>query len=145
MFMTSVYVLFEAFPGKVQHIFIWVSQLQIGNNQSKFVESFSFIGVSYRTIKIYKMLPVLLPILRVVLKTLNSFLLKWIISVSMNVLHNTIFWLPNLSSSCNIWGWTSKSCHERLSTFSHVQRSSSINSWHYLRFEHCMKIFTRFS
>ena len=108
MFMTSVYVLCEAFPGKMQHIFISVSQVQIGNNQSKFVESFSFIGVSYRTIKIYKMLPVLLPILRVVLKTLNSFLLKWIISVSMKVLYNTIFWLPNLSSSYNVWGWTSK-------------------------------------
>ena len=49
--MTSVYVLCEAFPGKMQHIFISVSQVQIGNNQSKLVESFSFIGVSYRTIR----------------------------------------------------------------------------------------------
>ena len=48
--MTSVYVLFEAFPGKMQHIFISVSQMQTENNQSKLVESFSFIGVSYRTI-----------------------------------------------------------------------------------------------
>ena len=48
--MTSVYVLCEAFPGKMQHIFISVSQMQTENNQSKLVESFSFIGVSYRTI-----------------------------------------------------------------------------------------------
>ena len=34
----------------MQHIFISVSQVQIGNNQSKLVETFSFIGVSYRTI-----------------------------------------------------------------------------------------------
>ena len=34
----------------MQHIFISVSQVQIENNQSKLVETFSFIGVSYRTI-----------------------------------------------------------------------------------------------
>ena len=48
--MTSAYVLCETFPGKMQHIFISVSQMQTENNQSKLVESFSFIGVSYRTI-----------------------------------------------------------------------------------------------
>ena len=50
IFMTSAYVLCETFPGKMQHIFIWVFQGQTENNQSKLVESFSFIGVSYRTI-----------------------------------------------------------------------------------------------
>lgn len=57
----------------------------------------------------------------------------------------TFFCLLHLSSSCNIWGWTSKRI---MKTFIHChifRVSPRTNSWHYLRFEHCMKVLTSFS
>ena len=91
---------------------------------------------------IYRLLPVLLDTFRSVVYTLIRFPLKFIISVSMKGLHNTIVvWLPHLSWSYNIWEWTSKSLMKAF-LYCHIFRVSlSINSWHYLRHTHCEKIF----